>query len=284
MDEIYYEESNHVFIKCMVILFLIGLLGGAFIYYKTENTVRIKNITIEVGSKLSTDVNDYLKKGNRFSSKYKLYLDGVDVNVVGKYTYKIKYNKHTKKGYINVVDTKEPSILLDEEVTIGKDTPFDPSIFVLKCDDYSLPCSVNLKNKDDLNKIKNIGEYDLEIIISDSVGNKTTKLVKLNVSDTDQIFSKSTSDLDYYTNSISDDDLGHTLFISLDSAISEESEEYKKLFLEVSSTNFNDYVDKDIYSTRIITAYNRYGYVIGLQVEVTFNDGTKKLIKNKVEE
>ena len=284
MDEIYYEESNHVFAKCLIILFLLGLFGGAFIYYKRENTVRIKNVTVEVGSKLSNNVEDYLKNGNRFSYKYKLYLNDVDVNTVGKYTYKIKYNKHTKKGYINVIDTKGPNVVIDDDITVGKDTQFDPNIFVLKCDDYSLPCSVSLKNKSDLNKIKSIGEYNLEIVISDSVGNKTIKSVKLNVSDSNKVSSKSTSDLDYYTNSINDDELDHTLFVSLSSAISEESLEYDKLFLDTSSTNFSDYVDKDIYSTRIITAYNKYGYVIGLQVEVTFNDGTKKLIKDKVEE
>ena len=285
MDEFYYEEEkpNNVFIKCLVILFLIGILGGAFIYYKKENTVRIKNVTVEVGSKLSTNINDYLKKGNKFSSKYKLYLDGVDINTVGKYVYKVKYNKHIKKGYINVQDTKAPDVILDDNVIIGKDIKLDPSIFVLKCEDYSLPCSVNLKNKNDVSKIDDIGEYNIDIVISDSANNKLTKTVKLIVDDVDSIYSKSTNDLDYYTNSDDDENLKHTLFVSLDNAISEESEEFEKLFLDVSSTNFSDYVDDSIYSTRIITAYNKYGYVIGLQVEVTFKNGTKKLLNGKVD-
>ena len=285
MEDFYYEEekTNNIFIKCLIILFLIGLLCGVFLYYKNENTVRIKNITIEVGSELSNNINDYLKKGNKFSSKYKLYLDGVDINTVGKYTYKVKYNKHIKKGYINVVDTKAPEVLIDDNVVIGKDIEFDPSIFVLKCDDYSLPCSVRFKNNSDIDKIKDLGEYNVDIVISDSANNKITKTVKLVVDDIDNISSKSTNDLDYCTNSDDDSDLKHTLFVSLDSAISEESEEFEELFLDVSSTNFSDYVDDSIYSTRIITAYNKYGYVIGLQVEVTFKNGSKKLLNGKVD-
>ena len=286
MEEFFYEEENpnHIFIKCLIILFLIGLLGGAFIYYKKENTVRLKNVKVEVGSELSTNINDYLKKGNKYSSKYKLYLNGVDTSKIGKYTYKVKYNKHTKKGYITVVDTKDPIVTVDEEVVIGNNSEFDPNIFILKCEDSSLPCTAKLKNKSDYEKIKNIGVYDLTIVISDNAGNKILKNVKLNVSDSKDISSKMVNDLEYYTNSEEDKDLGHTLFVSLDKAMNEESKEYEELIQNTSIVDFSEYVDKDIYSTKLITAYNKYGYVIGLQVEVTFYDGTKKLIKDKVEE
>ena len=283
MEEYFYEEEQpkHIFVKCLIILFLFGLLGGALIYYKKENTVRIKNVTVEVGSKLSTNVNDYLKSGNRYASKYKLYLKNVNVNEVGKYTYRIRYNKHTKTGYINVVDTTSPKVTLDNNVTISTSDEFDPSIFVLKCEDYSLPCSVNLKNKNDLEKLNVVGEYNIDIVISDTKGNKTDETVKVTITN-EKTSSKMTDDLEYFTNS-ANEDLKHTMFIKLNSAISEESKEFEDLFLETSSTDFNEFVDNDIYSTRIITAYNKYGYVIGLQVEITFYDGTKKLLEEKVE-
>ena len=286
MEDFYYEEESpkHVFLKCLILLFIIGVCVGVFLFYKKENTISTKNIKVEVGTELSKDINDYLKSGKKNSSKYKLYLDNVDVNSVGKYTYKIKYNKNVKTGYINVVDTTAPEIILDDDVIVGTDEEFNPNIFVLKCNDYSLPCTVNLKNKSDLEKIKMPGSYNIDILISDSEGNTREETVTLTVSEDEEVSSKMTNDINYYTNSENDDKIEHILFVTLSNAISEDSKEYNKLFIETASLDFSEYVTKDIYSTKIITAYNKYGYVIGLQVEVTFNDGTKKLIKDKVTE
>ena len=88
-----------------------------------------------------------------------------------------------------------------------------------------------------------------------------------------------TNDLNYYTNNLNDDKVEHILFIKLDRAIDEDTLEYEGLIQETSAIDFSEYVDDEIYSTRLITAYNKYGYVIGIQVEVTFNDGTKKLLE-----
>ena len=128
------------------------------------------------------------------------------------------------------------------------------------------------------------GSYNIDILISDSEGNTREETVTLTVSEDEEVSSKMTNDINYYTNSENDDKIEHILFVTLSNAISEDSKEYNKLFIETASLDFSEYVTKDIYSTKIITAYNKYGYVIGLQVEVTFNDGTKKLIKDKVTE
>ena len=44
MDDFYYEESNpkHVFIKCLGILFILGVCLGIFLYYKDRNTIKLK--------------------------------------------------------------------------------------------------------------------------------------------------------------------------------------------------------------------------------------------------
>ena len=284
MEDFYYEEefgSKNIFFKSLLLIFIVGVFIGCFLYYKKINTISLKKITIEVGSTLSNNIEDYVKNKKKNLSKYKLYLNGVNTNIVGKYTYKIRYNRYNKVGYINVVDTTSPTVTVDDSVTINPSDEFDPTILVLKCEDYSLPCNVNLKNKNDLDKLSNVGEYDLDIVISDKVGNKTNKKVKITVSDKDNS-SRIIDDLEYYTNSINDDDLGHTLFVSLDKAINEETLEYEGLIQETSSIDYSKYTDKDIYSSKLITAYNKYGYVIGLQVEVTYMDGTKELLKERV--
>lgn len=285
MEEFYYEEpiKKHLFLKCLIFIFIIGLIIGIFIYYKEKNTIKLKNMNIELGSTLSKDVNDYLKSGKRFSNEYKLYLDDVDVNTIGKYSYKVKYNKHTKIGYINVVDTTKPEVVIDDSIEIGTNDTFDPNILITSCKDASLPCTATLKNEKDYDKLKNIGTYNIDIKISDTANNYVIKNVTINVSENGDMSSKVSNDLNYYTNSENDDKIGHVLFVKLDKAINEDTLEYEGIIQETSTIDFSKYVDGEIYSTRLITAYNRYGYVIGIQVEVTLTNGDKKLIENKGE-
>lgn len=281
MEEFYIEESNpkHVFVKCLVIIFIIGLCIGGFLFYKNENTIKLRVVSIEVGEELSNNINDYLVKGNRFSNDYKLYLDGVDNSKVGEYTYKVKYNKHIKKGVIKVVDNKKPEVVVND-IIIGLDEKLDPNILIRECKDDSLPCRVALVNESDVNKLKVAGKYEIEINVSDAEGNVTKTKVNITSSETESLSSLQTDDLNYYTNSENDDSIEHVLFAKLDKAIDEETLEYEGLIQEVSAVDFSEYVDEDkeIYDTKLITAYNKYSYVIGIQVLVTFTDGSTRLL------
>lgn len=285
MEEFYYEEptKKHLFLKCLIFIFIIGLLIGVFIYYKEKNTIKLKNIDVELGSTLSKDVNDYLKSGKKYSDEYKLYLNGVDVNTIGKYSYKVKYNKHTKIGYINIVDTTKPEVEMDDTIEIGVNDTFDPNILITSCKDASLPCTATLKNDKDYDKFKSVGTYSVDIKVSDTANNYVIKKVNVIVSENGNMSNKVSSDLNYYTNSLNDDTIEHVLFVKLDKAINEDTLEYEGLIQETSAIDFNKYVDEEIKDTKLITAYNRYGYVIGIQVEVVLTNGDKVLIENKGE-
>lgn len=285
MNDFYYEEPEHkhLFLKCMLFLFIIGILGGVSIYYKKQHTIKLKNVTIELGDTLSKDVNDYLINGKRYANEYKLYLDNVDVNTIGKYSYKVKYNKHTKTGYINVVDKTKPEVVFNDNVVISSKEDFNINNLMLSCIDKSLPCNVTLINESDYDKLKNVGEYNINVKVSDSAGNYVTKKVNVTVTDDENVSNTMSSDLEYYTNSINDDKIDHVLFVKLEKAINEDSLEFEGMLQETSSIDFSKYVDKSIKDTRLITAYNKYGYVIGIQVEVSYGDGTKEVIENKGE-
>lgn len=283
MEEFYYEESNskNVFIKCLICLFIVGIIIGIFLFYKNKNTISLKTITIEVGETLSSNIDDYLKNGHKYKNDYKLYLDGVDTTKVGEYNYKVKYNKHTKTGKIKVVDTTKPIVQLDN-ITIGINEEFNPNVLLVKCEDKSLPCNVSFAQDSDFDLLKREGTYNIEFNISDSEGNITKNSAKITVSATETLSSKMTNDLEYYSNSENDDTIEHIFFEKLDKAINEDTLEFEGMIQEISATDFNEYVEGDIYSTKLITAYNKYGYVIGIQVEVTFKDGTKELLQSKV--
>lgn len=285
MNDFYYEEPEHkhLFLKCMLFLFIIGILGGISIYYKKLHTIKLKNVTIELGDTLSKDINDYLINGKRYANEYKLYLDNVDVNTIGKYSYKVKYNKHTKTGYINVVDKTKPEVVFNDNVIISSNEDFNINNLMLSCKDKSLPCTVTFTNENDYDKLKNVGNYNINVKVSDSAGNYITKKVNITVTDDENVSNTMSSDLEYYTNSINDDKIEHVLFIKLEKAIYEDSIEFEGLIGETSAIDFSKYVNKSIKDTRLITAYNKYGYVIGIQVEVTYEDGTKEVIENKGE-
>lgn len=274
MDDFYYEESNpkHVFFKCIGILFIIGLCIGIFLYYKDKNTIKLKRVTLELGEELSTDVNDYLLSGESFSEDYKLDLSNVDVNNIGTYTYKVKYNKHTKNGTIVVRDTISPIVKTDNiEMNINEE--LEPRVLVSSCEDLSLPCSVSFVDENITEKFKTPGTYEVEIEVSDAAGNKVKATAMVTSSETGTMTSVMSSDLEYYTNNLSDDTIEHILFEKFEKAMDDDSEEFTTIIQETSAIDFEQYTE-DIYSMKLLTAYNKYGYVIGLQVIVTHSDGT----------
>lgn len=283
MDEFYYEESNpkHVFVNCLIILFVIGLSFGIFLFIKNTNTFKLKDIEINLGDKLSENIEDYIDGSIKNIIDYKLYLDDVNVNKVGEYTYKVKYNKHVEIGTIKVIDNKKPIVIPSEDIIVGIDEELDLNLLIEKCVDDSLPCRVSLKKDSDLEKLKKEGKYKINLVVSDAVGNKTNISVDITASSTETMSSLQINDLNYYTNSENDDSIEHTLFIKLDKGISEETHEYESLIRDLSVMDFNEFINenKEIYDVKLITVYNKYSYVVGFQVLATFTDGTTELLE-----
>lgn len=285
MDDFYYDESDnkHVFLKCIIIVFIIGICVGGFIYYKNKNTIRLKRIVVELGSDLSLNVNDYLMSGEKYSSDYKLYLDDVNVNKVGTYNYKIRYNKHVKNGKIIVEDTIKPEVNVSN-ISVGIDEEIKAIYLVTSCKDLALPCSAVFEDENILTKIKIPGVYETNIRVSDANGNSVSKKVIITSKENESFNSIMTSDLGYYTNSINDFTIGKVLFKKLDVAIDEDTLEFENLIQTISAEDFSTYTDKEIDEVQLITAYNRYGFVIGVQVLAQYTDGTKELLENRGEE
>ena len=146
-------------------------------------------------------------------------------------------------------------------------------LLVSDCDDISLPCSVVFKDENIVKKFKTPGVYVVDIIVSDSQGNKVEKSAKVTSSETGTLSTIMSSDLEYYTNNLNDDTIEHILFEKFDVAMDDDSHEFVTIHQEVSALDFTQYTD-DIYSMKLLIAYNKYGYVIGLQVIVTHSDGT----------
>ncbi|MBQ3021351.1 MAG: hypothetical protein IJD92_03910 [Bacilli bacterium] len=283
MEEFFYEESNtkHNFLKILVLLFIIGIFIGIFIYYRKVNSIKLKNITIEAGETLSKNVEDYLVNGEKNKDKYNLDISKVNTNKVGSYTYTVKHNKHIEKAIIKVVDTTSPNVTL-ENITIGPKEELDPNLLISSCNDISLPCRASFTNDSDIDKLKNVGTYNISITVSDNVFNTIKKYVTITVKEGVTFSNTITNDINYYSNSENDTTLGHTLFYKFDKAVIEDSHEYEEKIREISVIEYDLYLEKEIHDIKLITAYNKYGYVIGIQVEVTYIDGVKELLSEQV--
>ena len=285
MDEFYYEESDtkHVFLKCLVLLFIIGISVGVFIFYKNKNTIKLKKVVIELGSELSNDVRDYLENGEKYLSEYKLYLDEVNTQKTGTYTYKVRYNKHVKTGKIVIQDTTKPEVTVGD-ISIGVDETINPIYLVTSCKDLSLPCSAVFEDESILEKIKTPGKYETKIKVSDAEGNSVSITVNITSSEDANFSSIMTNDLNYYSNSINDNSIEEIYFKKLDYAIDEDTLEFENLIQTISAEDFEKYTNKEIRDIQLITAYNKYMYVIGVQVLATYTDGTQELLTNVIKE
>lgn len=284
MEEMYIEETNPktIFKTILVILFVLGIIIGGYVYFHNSNILRLEKVVIELGDVLPTDIDVYVKNKIRNINDYEINLLAVSVDEdgktdeVGKFKYKVSFENQERKGTIIVKDTKAPKVSV-KELTIGVSEIFLLDDFITACEDYSNTCRVSLKNSKDEKLFNKVGTHTIELKISDMYGNSVTKEVKLNVSNTESLADQKETDMEIYKTYPEYEDYDGTITLKYDRAVDEntldESEEYSD-YLDLVSTDYNDLRDNEVYNQEILTLYNKHGYIIGFTVRLTFNDGT----------
>ena len=288
MEEIYIEETNKkiIFKYILVILFVFGLIIGGYIYFHSNNILRLKRVTVELGDKLPEDLEVYVKNKIQNINDYKLSLLKVPVNnegntdEVGEFKYSVKYGSQKKNGKIIVKDTKAPVVEV-KELTIGVNEKFMLDDFVTSCEDLSLPCKVTLKTNSDEKLFGKIGTYEIELRIRDMYGNSVIKKVKLNVSKTESLSASKENDMEIVSISPKYSDYDGTITFKYEHAVNEEtldeSDEYSA-YLDLVSKDYSE-INDNVYEQEILTLYNKYGYIVGFTVRLAYNDGTIEYVK-----
>lgn len=298
MDQDFYiEESSPAKVIITVVIFAVLIIGGIYFYmdYKSKDNIKLKNVTVELGDKLSNDISTYIT-GNNIST-YNLDVSSISVddegrtNSIGEYSYKIKKGGEIKKGKLYVKDTTKP-IFEVEDLTVGVNEDYNPNDFLIKCEDLSLPCSVKFKKVKDLELNKEEGNYKTTIIISDNAGNEVVQNVNLIVSGENTLAKKKASNLEFDHLSEGDDNWDKSYTLKLDKGINEESIEYNDAINLVSTKEYE--FSKGVADKKILVVYNKYNYVIGFSVKVTFEDdsilyitkdnATEKVVEEEPEE
>lgn len=290
MDQDFYiEETSPAKVIFTVIFFVLLIAGGIYAYlHYNQVKIKLKNITVELGDKLSTDIKDYIV--TKDYNSYELDLSNVNVDEDGKtistgeYSYKVIKGSETKRGKIFVKDSTKPIVTV-QDLTVGVNEEFEPYEFVVKCEDLSIPCDTKYKKSSDSTLNTKAGTYNIIIIVSDNEGNEVEKEVKLTVSTSETLESKKVNDLSYSYTSLNNDEWDKTYTLKLSKAVNPESSDYEKTVSEISQYEYT--YEKAITKQEIIAIYNKYDYVIGYSVMITFDDNTKIFAssdKIKVEE
>ena len=281
-QDFYFEESNPKWVTIIIVILVIAGLSAGYYFYKEykKQVVKVKDVTIELGSKPSEDISSYASgatDGYTLSLPDNLVNEEGNTYMVGEYSYKIKKGDSTKRGKIFVKDTTAPTVTV-KEITVGVKEEFDSYEFLEYCNDLSLPCKTSYK-KDSYAKLnEKAGKYDLEIFVEDKYGNKVSKDVVLNVSETESLLSLKQNDDVVVSMTPEDKDWNKTYTYKFPKAVPSDSDEYEAKFLEINSMDFSSKFDKKITNQYSITTYNKYGYAIGISVKLFFEDNATQYL------
>lgn len=173
-----------IIVISLIVVFLVGLL---FIMHKESNTIILKNdvFTYELGENISADVSDYLKDAdstknineykivtNDFDIVDKMLVINKDIEKVGDYNINIVYKKLSKKVIIKVVDTTSPEFTTFEENIKIEQTSEEVDLMKnFKASDLSV-VKITIEGEYDLTKE---GDYEINVVATDSSENKTEK-------------------------------------------------------------------------------------------------------------
>lgn len=278
MDEDFYIEETSPIKVIIAIIVFVGLIAGSIYYYINyvkETKVKLNNITVELGDKLPTDIKKYITCNN--PETYKLDISSVLVNEAGittstgEYSYKIIKDSQVLKGKLYVKDTKKPDVEVTE-LTVGVNESFLPIDFVKTCSDLSMPCTAKYEKISDEDLNKKEGNYKFNIIITDNENNSITKEVSLIVKGENTLYKKKAADLEIDSISTNDAEWDHTFTVKLSEAVPEDSIKFKEIYDDVLLKEYT--FDKKETGRDIIIVYNKYNFVIGISIKITFEDNS----------
>lgn len=173
------ERRMHTIMSIVVILAL-AFCGGSYYYFGVLHNPKnfiVKNITYNLGEKLSNNVNDYIDLNNVDELKYILNTSNVDINTIGTYSYTVTYQDVVKRGTINVVDTWGPVLTIKDDIMLKTNSTYKIEDFVSSCEDPS-GCDYDFESNPD---VSTDGVHTVNIIAKDALGNVTNLPVNYQV-------------------------------------------------------------------------------------------------------
>lgn len=174
-----------------IIVIILALVIVACVVYVLLNqgttkkaSITLKEVSIEMGSEISSDINDYAQFNNMNASACTLNTSNIkDTNTYNaEYTFVITCNGTNYTGKAKIVDTISPVVKV-KDVTTGINKEVKPEDFIDTCEDAT-NCTYAFKDTEKVKEnIKEKNDYKVDIIVKDGAGNTTEVTVNLKVSD-----------------------------------------------------------------------------------------------------
>ena len=292
-DNFYFEESNPRLSKVILFIIFAILVVGVILFglYRNKKTINVKKVvTYEAGSKLNTDILFYLNNDvsnlEDYSITFSTMLTREEVlDTVGEYDYKVTYKGVTKKGKIKVIDESAPNVNVSK-MTIGVDEDFIPDDALTKCEDYSLPCRVELVNSKDEDISKKAGNYKVPIYIYDNNKNRRKVTIDVTVKQNYNSEQQKTSDLKVDHLSVDYKKWNGEYLIKFDKAMQEhDMESLDDAINEATGGDLHRYLDpmyanNGFTKSELVYVYNKYNYVVGITYYLKLDNG-KEFFLNK---
>ncbi len=177
------KPLNKVVFVIIIVVLIAAVAFGVYYFLSVSSGPRVslKSVTIGVGESLSDDVADYADISGDTDNTCVLNTRNVDTSTIGEYSFTITCGDDVYTGTLNVSDVSAPVVALNTVYkAIG--STVDISDFVESCTDPS-DCTVSFVDESAINDYLSTagGPYDVEINVSDSVGNEAVVVAQLYV-------------------------------------------------------------------------------------------------------
>lgn len=283
-EEFIIDESSpkKILLTCLALIIIMAAGFWGFHYYSNQDFIKTKEVILELGAPVPTDINLYLKGKNL--TDYTLDVSNIHVNEegntdqVGEYSYKITNGSNIKRGKVIVQDTTPPEVQV-QDLTVGLNEEFMVDDFIIKCDDLSETCHVSYANKKDAELNEKEGTYEFNIIIQDKYENSVTKKVQLTVKKGAYLNSVKAEDLEVVKIYPKDDSWDGTFTDKFIKGLTDHDEELDDRILTLTNIDYSEKYDQEIINKSILFAYNQYDFVIGLIVKLEFADNSIIYVK-----
>ncbi len=175
------KKKQNKLIFVLIIVLLIAAVGvGVYIFLSLSNkpgAVQVipKDVEIEAGSEVSTNIQDYATFTGVNSANCSLDVSNItDTSVVGaQYAFNITCGANTYNGTAVVVDNEAPVVVL-KEVLVQVGGSVSPQDFIDTCTDAS-ECSYAFSDEETVNGyLQSAGNYHVELIARDEAGNEVS--------------------------------------------------------------------------------------------------------------
>ncbi|MCH5167144.1 MAG: transglutaminase domain-containing protein [Erysipelotrichales bacterium] len=168
------KEKKYKVLNIILFFFVILLINVALVFVNLRD--KFKSVTIEVGTEKISVKTFIVSKLYNKRSKVLTNLDSIDLNEVGEYDIELIYGNVKSTVKLSVVDTTAPEVEF-QDLVVGLDYEYNKDDFVVLVKDYS-----DYEITSDIEELDiKLGEYKININVTDVYGNTTSKQCFLNV-------------------------------------------------------------------------------------------------------